>query len=73
MPPTQVLIEASIVEVTLTDDMQYGLQWTFNDAQANGKVGTSVLSNLPGGVLGGAAGRFFLHFAQFGWATCGPS
>ena len=58
VPPTQVLIEASIVEVTLTDDMQYGLQWTFNDAQANGKVGTGVLSNLPGGVLGGPQAGF---------------
>lgn len=27
--PTQVLIEASIIEVTLTDDLQYGLQWFF--------------------------------------------
>ncbi|MEO5669481.1 MAG: secretin N-terminal domain-containing protein, partial [Ramlibacter sp.] len=51
LPPTQVLIEATIVEVTLNGDMQYGLQWTFNDAQSNGKVGTSVLSNRDGGVL----------------------
>ncbi len=58
VPPTQVLIEASIVEVTLTDDLQYGLQWTFNDARANGKVGTGVLSSLPGGVLGGSLTGF---------------
>jgi general secretion pathway protein D len=58
VPPTQVLIEASIVEVTLTDDMQYGLQWTFNNSRANGDVGTGVLSNLPGGVLGGAQAGF---------------
>ena len=58
MPPTQVLIEASIVEVTLTDDLQYGLQWTFDDAQRNGKTGTSVLSTLAGGVLGGPLAGF---------------
>ena len=58
LPPTQVLIEASIVEVTLTDDLQYGLQWTFSDAQSNGKVGTSVLSGLAGGVLGGPLAGF---------------
>jgi general secretion pathway protein D len=58
VPPTQVLIEASIVEVTLNDDMQYGVQWMFNDAQSNGKVGTSVLSTLPGGALGGALAGF---------------
>ncbi|MEO7392699.1 MAG: type II secretion system secretin GspD [Ramlibacter sp.] len=58
LPPTQVMIEATIVEVTLNDDLQYGLQWTFNDAQANGKVGTSVLSTKDGGVLGGALAGF---------------
>lgn len=58
VPPTQVLIEASIVEVTLTDDLTYGLQWIFSDAQANGKVGTSVLSGLAGGVLGGPLAGF---------------
>jgi general secretion pathway protein D len=58
LPPVQVLIEATIVEVTLNDDMQYGLQWTFNDAQSNGKVGTSVLSTKDGGVLGGALAGF---------------
>ena len=58
VPPTQVLIEASIVEVTLSDDMKYGLQWVFNDAQSNGKTGTGVLSGLAGGVLGGPLAGF---------------
>ena len=31
VPPTQVLIEASIVEVTLNDALKYGLEWTFNN------------------------------------------
>jgi general secretion pathway protein D len=46
------------VEVTLTDNTQYGLQWTFKDALANGKTGTSVLSTEGGGVLGGAKSGF---------------
>jgi general secretion pathway protein D len=58
VPPTQVLIEATIVEVTLSDDLRYGLQWTFNDAQSNGKVGTSVLSTLAGGLVGGPLAGF---------------
>lgn len=58
LPATQVMIEASIIEVTLNNDMRYGLQWTFNDAQSNGKVGTSVLSNVAGGVLGAAQTGF---------------
>lgn len=33
LPPTQVLIEASIIEVTLNDNLQYGLQWAFSDSR----------------------------------------
>jgi general secretion pathway protein D len=58
LPPTQVLIEASIVEVTLTDETSYGLQWTFSDRRSSGGTGTSVLSTEPGGVLGGALAGF---------------
>ena len=46
LPPTQVLIEASIVEVTLTDDLQYGLQWAFSDSRSTtGYTGSGLLSN----------------------------
>ena len=58
LPPTQVLIEASIVEVTLTDETSYGLQWTFSDRRSGGGTGTSVLSTADGGVLGGALAGF---------------
>jgi general secretion pathway protein D len=58
MPVTQVLIEASIIEVTLNNDMRYGLQWTFQNAGGNGKTGASVLSNIAGGLLGGAEAGF---------------
>ncbi|MFT3817639.1 MAG: type II secretion system secretin GspD [Rubrivivax sp.] len=58
LPPTQVMIEASIVEVTLTDETSYGLQWTFGDRRASGGTGTSVLSQVDGGVLGGALAGF---------------
>ena len=46
VPPTQVLIEASIIEVTLTDELQYGLQWTFSDKARGsaGLTGTGVLA-----------------------------
>ncbi len=58
VPPTQVLIEASIVEVTLSDGLEYGLQWFFTDKSRNGLTGTGVLSQLDGGVLGAAAAGF---------------
>ncbi|MBR0567243.1 type II secretion system secretin GspD [Azoarcus sp. L1K30] len=56
--PTQVLIEASIIEVTLKDDLRYGLQWYFQDHLANGYSGKGVLSTTGGGVLGGALAGF---------------
>nr|MCU0924129.1 type II secretion system protein GspD [Burkholderiaceae bacterium] len=54
---TQVLIEASIIEVSLTDAMNYGVQWLFTDSHGDNS-GTGVLSNLPGGVLGGPLAGF---------------
>ena len=51
---TQVLIEASIVEVTLTDDLQYGLEWTFQNGIGNDYSGSGGL-NLTG-LLGAAGG-----------------
>ncbi len=59
LPPTQVLIEASIIEVSLNDDLRYGLQWAFTDNRAKTDyTGTGVLSGVAGGVLGGASSGF---------------
>ena len=55
--PTQVLIEASIIEVSLTDDLQYGVQWLFDEQKGSG-TGTGVLSTVAGGVLGGTPAGF---------------
>ncbi len=55
--PLQVMIEAAIAEVTLTDQMQYGVQWAFqagtmtaNASQAQGASSNPItgVSNLPG-------------------------
>lgn len=56
--PTQVMIEASIVEVTLNDTLKYGLQWAFSDSRSNGDTGRGVLSTSAGGALGGALAGF---------------
>jgi general secretion pathway protein D len=56
--PTQVMIEASIVEVTLNDTLKYGLQWAFSDSRSNGDTGRGVLSSVAGGALGGALAGF---------------
>lgn len=43
--PMQVLVEASIVEVTLSDELEYGLQWFFKDN--HGKFGGRGGLNIP--------------------------
>ncbi len=58
VPPTQVLIEASIIEVTLNDDLQYGVQWLFTDSSSGSTNGTGVLSTRGGGILGGPLAGF---------------
>ena len=45
-PATQVLIEASIIEVSLNDSLQYGLEWTFNGGLGGSEYsGVGVLSD----------------------------
>jgi len=44
--PIQVLIEASLAEVSLTDDLRYGLQWAFQ-----GGDGPLVLSEAANGAI----------------------
>jgi general secretion pathway protein D len=45
---TQVIIEASILEVSLTDDLRYGLEWTFNNSLGSDYDGEGFLSSLAG-------------------------
>lgn len=46
-PPTQILIEAKILEITLTDEDSYGLDWTklFDSDGGGGEFGTQSLSD----------------------------
>lgn len=44
LAPTQVLIEASILEVTLTDETKFGLQWFFENEFNSGHTGSGVLT-----------------------------
>jgi general secretion pathway protein D len=45
-PSRQVLIEASLAEVTLTDELRYGVQWNYN-----GKKGPVTLSDSANGKI----------------------
>ncbi len=61
----QVLIEASIVEVSLGDDLKYGLQWAFNNGFGNGYGGSGIINNTAGTIgLPAGSGRFDLRGAS---------
>ena len=46
---TQVIIEASILEVSLTDELKYGLEWTFKNSIGSDYDGVGVLAAAAGG------------------------
>ncbi len=51
--PSQVFIEAAITEVSLTDDLRFGLQWNFSPDGSNGTLTESttnlnLVRNVPG-------------------------
>ena len=49
IPPKQILIEAAITEVTLTDDTSYGVQWNYSDSTGTNSVGyLGAGSTAPG-------------------------
>jgi general secretion pathway protein D len=55
--PLQVLIEATIAEVTLNDNLQYGLQWFFSQASSKLELNSGVpasVTSTTGAVLSGA-------------------
>ena len=54
---TQVLIEASIVEVQLIDDLEYGLEWAFSNNLGGGDLGSGLL-NAGRGPIGPRAPGF---------------
>ena len=53
VPPVQILIEAAITEVTLNNDLRYGVQWNFTSGNTNSvltdsTVGTDLVRAVPG-------------------------
>jgi len=46
---TQVIIEASILEVSLTDELKYGLEWTFKNGLGSDYDGLGVLASAASG------------------------
>lgn len=53
VPPVQVLIEAAITEVSLTDDLRYGVQWNFTSGNTDtvltdSTATTNLVRQVPG-------------------------
>jgi general secretion pathway protein D len=46
---TQVIIEASILEVSLTDELRYGLEWTFKNGIGDDYDGKGILATAADG------------------------
>jgi general secretion pathway protein D len=67
VPPLQVLIEATIAEVTLTNDLQFGLQWIFKPGNStinfSDSTAGTVASIFPGfnAVLGNTRANVVLN------------
>ena len=59
--PLQVLIEATIAEVTLNDNLQYGLQWFFSHASNNLQLLNNT--NSSGGTATGLASDIMPQFS----------
>jgi general secretion pathway protein D len=73
VPPTQVLIEASIVEVTLNDQLKYGLEWTFNNQLGGSEFsGVGVISDGEFN-FGGAEGAVAQLAQGFSYTVSGGS
>lgn len=50
--PTQVLIEASIVEVSLTGNLAYGVEWYVQNNMSGGREGQALLNLRESGAIG---------------------
>ncbi len=49
VPPRQVLIEATVAELTLRDELKYGLEWFFRDKMLKGDSTLQTLLSVPTG------------------------
>ncbi len=59
--PLQVLVDATIVEVTLTDNLKYGIEWYFNHSNGgSNEIKSNSLSKLAADALNGGFGYSFL-------------
>ncbi len=56
--PLQVLIDATIVSVSLTDGFEHGVQWVFNNGLGGNYKGTGLLSSVGNAIAAASTGGF---------------
>lgn len=49
VPPRQVLIEATVAELTLRDELKYGLEWYFRNKMLQGDYSLRTIFGIPTG------------------------
>lgn len=65
--PLQVLIDATIAEVKLTDNLQYGIKWYFNSGNYAAGLGIKDIFGKSSESIAGAASEYGLtYFMNFG-------
>ncbi len=65
VPPKQVLLEATIAELTLKDDLKYGLEWFVKNKMAGGQNTIQTLNNLGLASSSGIAYQFVADTQKF--------
>lgn len=65
VPPKQVLIEATIAELTLKDDLSYGLEWYIKNRMNGGDYTLSTLGKLGVSTGSGIAYQFISDSQNF--------
>lgn len=65
VPPKQVLIEATIAELTLKDDLKYGLEWYIKNRMNDGDYTLSTLGKLGLSTASGLAYQFISDTQKF--------
>lgn len=71
--PLQVHIEAKIIQVTLTEQLKYGVQWFFENAVAGIEGTGSAMQELAGAARGWRDFAGSITTSGMGWSFIGPN
>lgn len=71
--PLQVHIEAKILQVTLNDQLRYGIQWYFENAIGGIEGAGSALQELAGSARGWSDYAGSIVGGNLGWTFIGPN